>query len=214
MRRPRLGTLVVGLPLLTGCAAPGPVALRHPDYRPDAIRRPAVVLQVSLEQTGFGEGEFTSRERAAIPGEFEAGMIDGLNRRGIFALDLTLVANRAWRGPATPLARLDRSPALARARSLRADALVLVDLYLGRRERIYCRESRRPFRALSTLLRVSVEVLRVEDGTRLLVEPPEAGGVLTDIEAGCGAERSVRRLSMEELAEAGVSRALTLLLGR
>ncbi|MBI2544404.1 MAG: hypothetical protein HYW16_04175 [Candidatus Rokubacteria bacterium] len=174
--------------------SPGPVAMRHPDYRPAAIRRPAVTLQVRLDQM----------ERASIPEQFEAGLIDALNTQGIFPLDVALTASKT----------LDRPQALARARSLRADVLLLVEMRLGRADVVYCRETRRPFAARSTLVAVTLEVLRVSDGTRLLLEPAATGEPLTDIEAECGRERSIRRLSMEELAGAGISRALTLLLRR
>ena len=211
LRRVKPALLALGL--LTGCASPGPLAMRHPEYRPAEVRRPAVVLQVSLDQTGFGEGEFTKEERASIPDQFEAGLIDALNNQGIFPHDVVLTAQRAYRGSSNPIERIDRAQALARARSLRADVLLLVDMHLGRKDLVYCRVTRRPFRARSTLLAVTLEVLRVSDGTPLLREPP-AGEPLTDIEAECGRERSIRRLSMEELAGAGISRALTLLLRR
>lgn len=178
--------------------------MRHPDYRPAAIRRPAVVLQVSLDRRGFAEEAFTREERAAIPDQFEAGLLDALNSQGIFPLDITLTT------AGTP----NRGEALARARSLRADLLLLVDMHLGRRDLVYCRETARPFLARSTLLEVTLEVLRVSDGTQLLLEPPAPDQPLTDIEAECGREPSVRRMSLEELAGAGISRALALLLRR
>jgi hypothetical protein len=188
--------LLAGLGLLAGCMSPGPAAMRHPDYRPADIRRPAVALQVS--------GEFTTAERAAISDRFEAGLIDALNGQGIFPLDVAVSTSRT----------LDHGQALARAQSLRADALLLLEMHLGRRDVVYCRETRRPFAARSTVLAVTLEVLRVSDGARLLLEPPEAGHPLTDIEAECGREPSVRRLSLEELAGAGISRALALLVRR
>lgn len=187
--------LLAGLGLLAGCVSPGPVALRHPDFRPADLRRPAVVLQVS--------GEFASRERATISDRFEAGLIDALNGQGIFPLDVAVSTSGT----------LDRGQALARARSLRADALLLLEMNLGRRDLLYCRETRRPFAARTTVLAVTLEVLRVSDGARLLLEPP-GDPPLTDIEVECGPERSIRRLSIEELAGAGISRALTLLLRR
>ena len=176
--------------------SPGPAAVRHPDYRPANIRRPAVVLQVSRE--------FASREPAGISDRFEAGLIDALNGQGIFPLDIAVSTSKT----------LDRGQALARAQSLRADALLLLEMHLERRDVVYCREMRRPFAARSTVLAVTLEVLRVSDGARLLLEPSDADHPLTDIEAECGAERSIRRLSMEELAGAGISRALTLLMKR
>jgi len=188
--------LLAGLGLLAGCMSAGPAPMRHPDYRPANIRRPTVVLQVS--------GEFASREPASISDRFEAGLIDALNGQGIFPLDVTVSTSKT----------LDRGQALARAQSLRADALLLLEMHLGRRDVVYCRETRRPFAARSTVLAVTLEVLRVSDGARLLLEPPDADHPLTDIEAECGREPSVHRLSLEELAGAGISQALTLLLKR
>lgn len=187
--------LLAGLGFLAGCTSPGPAVVRHPDYRPADLRRPAVVLQVS--------GEFAGREPASISDRFEAGLIDALNGQGLFPLDVAVRTSGT----------LDRGQALARARSLRADALLLLEMNLGRRDLVYCRETRRPFAARTTALAVTLEVLRVSDGARLLLEPP-GDPPLTDIEVECGPERSIRRLSIEELAGAGISRALTLLLRR
>lgn len=214
MRLETIGGVVVGFGLLAGCVSPEPVALLHPDYRPAEIRRPAVLLQVSLDQTGFGDGEFSREERASLPDQLAAALIDGLNSQGLFPLDVAMTAQRADRGTSNPLERLDLAPALARARSLRADVLVVVDMRLGWRDVLYCRDTRRPFRARSTVLAVTLEVLRVSDGTLLLLEPPTTDPLLTDLEAECGPERSVHRLSIQELTEAAVSRAVTRLLRR
>jgi len=212
---PTFATLVTALWLLQACASPAPVALRDPAYRPSEIRRPAVVLQVSLDQTGFGEGEFTSQERAGLPEQLEAGLIEGLNTRGIFPLDVALIALRAYRGTPNPIDGLDRTPALARARTLKADVLLVMDMHLSRRDLVHCREVRRPFLARgTTVLAVTLEVLRVSDGARLLLEPPDAGLTLTDVEAQCAPERRVRRLSAEEMTDAAVSRIVALLMKR
>ena len=201
--------------LLHGCVEPAPVAMRDPAYRPSEIRRPAVVLQVSLDQSGFGEGEFTSQERAGLPEQFEAGLIEGLNARGIFPLDVALIALRAYRGESDPIERLDRTPPLARARTLKADFLLVVDMRLSRRDLVYCREVRRPFLARgTTVVAVTLEVLRVSDGARLLLEPPDANLKLTDVEAECAPERRVRRLSTEEMADAAAARIVALLMKR
>ena len=188
--------LLAGLGLLVGCLSPGPAAMRDPDYLPADIRRPAVVLLVS--------GEFATAEGTTISDRFEAGLIDALNGQGIFPLDVAVSTSR------TP----DRGQALARAKSLRADALLLLEMHLGRRDVVYCRGTRRHFAARSAVLAVTLEVLRVADGARLLLEPPDADHPLTDIEAECGREPSIRRMSLEELAGAGISRALTLLMKR
>lgn len=214
MRPPTCGPLLAGLWLLQGCASPAPVAVREPAYRPAEIRRPAVVLQVSLDQSGFGEGEFTNQERSGLPEQFESTLIDGLNSQGIFPLDVALSALRAYRGSSDPIDRLDRGQALARARSLQADVLLVVDMHLSRRDLVYCRGAGRPFAARTTVVAVTLEVLRVSDGTRLLLEPPDAGLRVTDVDAPCTREQRARRLSSEELADATVSRALTVLMQR
>src|SRR3989338_7356837 len=113
--------LLAGLGLLTGCMSPGPAAVRHPDYRPANIRRPAVVLQVS--------GEFASREPTAISDPFEAGLIDALNGQGIFPLDVAVSTSRT----------LDRDQALARARGLRAGAPLPGGGRRGRKDGGECR---------------------------------------------------------------------------
>ena len=214
----RLGTFgppLAALWLLHGCASVAPVAMRDPAYRPSEIRRPAVALQVSLDQTGFGEGEFTSQERADLPERFEAGFIDGLNAGGVFPLDVALTALRHYRGGSAPIDRLDRGQALARAGSLGADVLLVVDMHLSRRDPTYCREVHRPLVVRgATVVAVTLEVLRVSDGTRLLVEPPDADLTLSDVDPQCTPEGRPRRLPPEELADAAVSRILTRLLRR
>ncbi len=210
-----IGAWLAALSVLPGCAGlrtPGPAAVRHPAYRPAEIRRPALALQVTLDQTGFGEGEFTSQERLSLPEQFETRLIEGLNAQGIFPVDVALTANRAYRKGSSPFDALNRDQALARARSFGADVLLLVAMHLGRRDLIHCRETRRPFRARTTILAVTLEVLRVADGTRFLLEPPGADLTLTDVEAECAPERSVRRLSADEMSDAAVPRILARLL--
>lgn len=199
--------------LLGGCASPAPVAMRDPAYRPWEIRRPAVVLQVALAQTGFGEGEFTGGERASLPEEFEAALIDALNTRGIFPLDVTLTALRHYRGGSDSITLVDRGQALARARNLQADVLLVLDMHLSRHDLVFCREVRRPFVARGTIvLAVTLEVLRVSDGVRLLLEPPDADLTFADVAAECAPERRARRLSPQEMTDAATSRIVTLLM--
>lgn len=189
--------------------------MRDPAYRPSEIRRPAVVLQVSLDQTGFGEGEFTSQERAGLPEQLEAGLIEGLNTRGIFPLDVALIALRAYRSTSAPIDGLDRNQALARARTLRADVLLVMDMHLSRRDLVFCRGGGRPVLARgTTVMALTLEVLRVSDGTRLLLEPPDADLTLTDVEAECTPDRRLRRLSAAEMSEGAASRIVTRLMKR
>ncbi len=215
MRFFRFGPLLSALWLFQGCVGPSaPVAVRDPAYRPQEIRRPAVLLQVALDQSGFGEGEFTSQERASFPEELETGLIDSLNGQGIFPLDVSLSALPAYRGASAPIDRLDRAPALARARSLQADVLLVMDMHLSRRTLSFCRGTARPFSALTTVVAITLEVLRVTDGRRLLLEPPDANLTVTDVDAPCTKEGRARRLSPQELTDAAVSRLLTRLMRR
>ncbi len=207
--------LLTALWLLHGCASPAPVAIRDPAYRPAEIRRPAVALQVSLEQTGFGEGEFTTQERAGLPEQLEAGFIEGLNAKGVFPLDVALTALRAYRGGSEPFDRLDREQALARARSLQADVLLVVDMHLTRRDLVFCRGAGRPALARGTIvMALTLEVLRVSDGTQLLREPPDADLTLADVEVECTQDRRVRRLSAAEMSEGAASRIVARLMKR
>src|SRR3989304_4124240 len=79
-----------------------------------------------LHEPGAGRrapSPLPSREQPAPADPFEAGLIDALNGQGIFPLDVAVSTSRT----------LDRDQALARARSLRADALLLVEMRLERR---------------------------------------------------------------------------------
>ena len=174
-----------------------------------------VVLQVSLERTGFvGEGEFSSREQSSIPDAFEIAFLDGLNAEGILPVDVTVSARRASRPGSTPFEGIDQGLALQRARALNADVVMILDASLSRQDMIFCREERRPFVARATLWTLGALVLRVTDGARLLVEPPGSGLRVMDVEADCQRRRIDRRLSAQELVDAGVRRGLSLMLGR
>lgn len=173
------------------------------------------MLQVSLDQTGFGKGEFSEQERASLPEQFEAALIDGLNARGLFPLDVALAAQRTYRGGAIPIDRLERTPALTRAKHLDADVLLIVDIHVGRRDLLHaCRETGRRFLARTTVVAITLEVLRVSDGTRLLMKSPAPAPGLMDVELACAPGGGVRRLPPEELTDAAVSHILTVLLGR
>jgi len=173
-----------------------------------------VVLQISLDRTGFlGEGEFSARERDSIPEGYETALLEGLNTEGVLPLDISLTANRSYRG-SRPFETIDRAQALHRGRSVNADHVMIVDVHLSRRDLVHCRDSRRPFVALTTVVRAGVEVLRVRDGARVLVEPPGQALETTDIEADCGERRVARRASGQELMEESVGKVLKLLLTR
>ncbi|MBI4611919.1 MAG: hypothetical protein HY726_23250 [Candidatus Rokubacteria bacterium] len=199
--------------LAWGCATPAPATFRHPDFRPDAIRRPAVLIRVSLDRTAApGDGGLSPRARSPLADAFEIGFLEGLNARGILPLDTTLSAHLGDRP--LPVPQAERQRALERARALKADAMLIVSVVVSRLDLVYCRDARRPFAARTTLWTVSAEVLRVADGARLLFEPPSPGLRLTDVEPDCDAGRIERRLSSQELLDAAVQRSLSVLLGR
>lgn len=204
LRRVALSLLPVTL-CAQGCVTPGPQAFRHPDFRPHEIRRPALVLQLSL-------GEFSPREQNSIPDAFEIALLEGLNAEGILPVDVTLLPRRSTSG--TPSKGIDRRQALDRGRALHADVVVILDASLSRRDLVFCREERRPFVARATLWMLGAEALRVADGTRLLIEPLGPTLRLSDVEPDCGQGRIERRLSTQELLNLAVKKILALLFRR
>lgn len=214
---PGLRIVALSLLLVTlsahGCVTPEPRAFRHPGFNPLEIRRPALVLQLSLGQTGFpGEGEFSPRKENSFPSAFEIALLEGFNTEGILPVDVTLSTRRSPGG--TPFEGIDRRQALDRGRALHADIVVILDATFSRRDLVFCREERRPFITRATLWMLGVEVLRVGDGTPLLVEPPGPALQLSDIEPDCERGRIERRRSTQELLHLAVQKVLALLLRR
>ena len=203
--------LVALLPL--GCAAPGTVAFRHSDFRPAEIRRPVLLLQVSLDRTGLlGEGEFSSQERSSIPEAFEVALLEGFNAEGILPLDVSLSSRRS--GSPGSAEGIDAKPALERARAVGADVVMILEGRLSRQDSVFCREERRAFVARTTSWMLAARVLRVADGSPLLIEPAGAGSRVSDVEPDCKRGRIVRRLSAQELLDVAARRALSLLLAK
>ena len=206
-----LAPLLLALTLVQGCVSPGPAAFRDPGFRPSQIRRPAIALRVSLNRTGaFGEGEFSAQERAALPEAYEAALLEGLNAEGILPVDISLTANRSSRGSQAPLEGFDQAQARSRGEAVNADYVVIVDVRLGRRELVHC-EAGRPFRALTTVAAAGLELVRLRDGARLLVEPPGNELQATDLVADCERRRATRQTS-QELMEESVGKVLRRLL--
>lgn len=198
---------LVGALLAAGCARPEPAALRHPEFKPASIRRPAVVLRLSLEQFGgVDEGGAGRRGRGALGEAVEIALLEGLNAEGILPVDVTLSARSASRSSA----ERDRAQALERARTLKADVLLIAEVSLVQRDLVYCRIERRPFLARTTLWTIGAEVVRIADGTRLLIEPADAAHQLGDIEPDCDRRRIERRLSAQEMLERTIQELLAL----
>ena len=212
-RRMRASSIALAAALIaaSGCAsmdtgAPGP--WRDPAFRPSAVRRPAVYLQVSLERVGLGSGPFSAEERAGIPERYESAVQESLNGLGILPVDITLEARRAERTNALPLEGLKPAAALARAREIGADHLVIVDARLSRRDLALCRQGGRALVGTATYWEAGLEVLRVSDGAQILLEPPGAEQRVLDIEIDCRQGRLIRRKAMDEMVEESVGKIL------
>jgi hypothetical protein len=189
------------IPLATACAgsadepATRGASLTSAGFTASEIRQPAVFVRVTL-----AAGTFGARERTLLPAVYEGALLEGLNSRAVPPRDLQRVTT------------LEPRIVLARTRDVGADHAILVDVRVERGEPIFCRESRRPFRASATSWVQSVEVLRSSDGTRRLTLSGTALTV-TDLQADCGDPRASHRRSSTETAADGVNLLLTRLLG-
>src|SRR5437899_2862607 len=144
---------VLGLAAAACASARGvePVPIRAADFRPAQIRQPAFLVRLTFA------GQRSDREREALPVEYEGALLEGLNARAVLARDVQVVAGRN--------AKLDARAALERARALGADHAIVVDVRVSADEPIFCRGSRRPFRAPATVWSQSVQVLRTTGGS-------------------------------------------------
>lgn len=208
-RLARLGRSALALLAAAGCAAPGlPGPWREPGFHPSAVKRPAVLLRVSVDQVGLGSGPFSEAERASLPERYESALQEALNALGILPVDVTLEARRQARSGERPLEGLDRARALARAGETGGEHLLVVDARLGRGRLVHCRDSGRPLAGTTTYWEAGLEVLRVRDGAALLSEPPAAERLVVDVELDCERGRLVRRKGMDEMVEESASRVL------
>ncbi len=176
-----------------------PVPIRAVDFRPGQIRQPAVVVRLAFA------GQLSDRERQALPAEYEGALLEGLNTRAVLAKDVQVVAGRG--------ATLDAGAALERARALGADHAIVVDVRVTADQPIFCRESRRPFRAPATVWSQTVQVIRASDGATRLTIPDDAGLAVTDFDADCDDPRASRRLPSGEAIASAVARLLTRVVG-
>lgn len=185
--------------LLAGCAAPStaPRATTAAGWKPDMLRRPALFLRVMVGPD-FGE-----REQRTLPEAYEGALLEAFNERAILPRDVRIVTGR-----------LEPQAALARAREVGADHAVLIGLSLQRGEALFCRQTRRPFRAPATLWTQEVEVLRAGDGGTALSIPPGEALALLDLDPDCENPRESRRRSQEEMLGESAARLLGRLLGR
>lgn len=176
----------------------GTPSLREPGFRATSVRRPAVLVRVSVP------AELGRRERVRIPEDYEAAVVEGLERLGVLAVDMASVPGTSTR----PLEGLDRPAALRRAREAGAEQLVIVDARLSQGDLTYCKQAGRARSGPTTFWDVGLEIRRVADGQPLLVEPPAEDLRAVDVELDCKTGRLIRRKSMDELITDSVGRVL------
>jgi hypothetical protein len=183
---------ILALCLLSGCTF-GPSgnthALREPGFRASMVRRPALLVRVSVSD------ELSQRERDRIPEDYQAAVVEGLDRLGILVVDVAIVPG----GRGRAVEGRDRAPALARAREAGADHLVIVDARLSRGELSHCKQSGRTRAGITTYWDAGLEIDRVSDGKPFLVDPPAEDLRAVDVELDCKTGRLIRRRSMDEL---------------
>jgi hypothetical protein len=153
------------------------------------VRRPALLVRVSVP------AELDKRERDWIPENYEAAVVEGLERAGILAVDMVSVPGSSAR----PLEELDRTTALSRAREAGAKQLVIVDARLSQGDLPHCKQSGRARSGPTTYWDVGLEIRRVADGQPLLVEPPAEDLRAVDVEFDRRTSRLIGRKSMDEL---------------
>jgi hypothetical protein len=181
---------LLALGSLAGCASSSDnTALREPGFRASTIRRPALLVRVSVPD------DLSPRERARIPEDYQAALVEGLDRLGILAVDVAVAPS----GRSRALDGIDRASALTRAREAGAENLVIVDARLARGDLRHCTGSGRNLVGPTTYWDAALEIDRVSDGKPLLLEPPSEELRAVDVELDCKTGRLIRRRSMDEL---------------
>ncbi len=187
--------------LVTACAHPsgGPTTATTGTgqaFKPSTVRQPAVFIRVEI-----GVGQFSERQVASFPQEYEGALVEALNARAIPARDVRLVSVRD---------KLDPKAALARAREVGADHVFLVNARVQQTDAVFCRDTRRPFRARTAVWSQRLVVLRTSDGARAFetLNPVEVQGVDPD----CDAPKDSRPRSASEHITAAVEALLARLL--
>jgi len=181
--------LLAALLTASGCAGGGTPASREPGFRAASVRRPALLVRVSVP-AGLDQ-----HDRDRISENYQAAVVEGLERLGILAVDMATVPGTSSR----PLEGLDRTAALRRAREAGAEQLVIVDARLAKDTLTHCRRAGRAVSGSTTFWDVGLEIRRVADTQPLLVEPPTEDLRAVDVELDCKAGRLIRRKSMDEL---------------
>jgi hypothetical protein len=196
----KLNLALLALLAAWGCAGGlgGTPASREPGFRAASVRRPALLVRVSVPP------ELGQRERDRIVEDYQAAVLEGLERMGILVVDMATAPGNSSR----PLQGIDRPAALGRAREAGAEQLVIVDARLARDNLTHCKQMGRARSGPTTFWDVGVEIRRVSDTQPLLVEPPAEDLRAVDVELDCKTGRLIRRKSMDELISDSVGLAL------
>jgi hypothetical protein len=190
---------MVTLLLAAACTTSGaPPLTRAPDYTTREIRQPALFVRVA-EGDGLSEGE-----RESLAARYEGSLVEAFDERGVPPTDVQRVP---------PGVRVEPRHALARAREVRADYAVIVDLRLERRDAIMCRGGRRPFAVATTVWSQGFQVLRTRDGTARMAVPPGQGLDVTEIEPDCANPRQSRLRDRTEMIASAVEAVVERILG-
>ena len=198
--RAQLALALLAAGLLSACASGSSSddIVREPGFRTSSIRRPALLVRVGIDET------MSERERARIPEDYQAAIVEGLDRLGILLVDVAMVPP----GRSRALQGIDRPPALARAREAGAEHLLIVDARLSRGDLGHCRRGGRALIGLTVYWDAALEIDRVSDGKRLYVEPPAEDMRVVDVELDCKTGKLIRRRSMDELINDSVGLVL------
>lgn len=181
--------------LAAACAtsASPPQLTRAPDYAGREVRQPALFVRVG---DSFA---LSNRERESVAARYEGALVEAFDERGAPPTDVQ---------PLTPDASFATRHALARAREVRADYAVVVELRVEQREAVFCREGRRPFVTATTVWTQAVQVLRVSDGASRMAVPPGQGLDVAEMVPDCanpGRSRLRDRTEMIALAVEAVA---------
>jgi len=198
--RAQLVLALLAAGLLSACASGSSSddIVREPGFRTSSIRRPALLVRVGIDET------MSERERARIPEDYQAAIVEGLDRLGILLVDVATVPP----GRSRALQGIDRPPALARAREAGAEHLLIVDARLSRGDLAHCQRGGRALIGLTVYWDAALEIDRVSDGKRLYVEPPAEDMRVVDLELDCKTGKLIRRRSMDELINDSVGLVL------
>ena len=177
-----------------------PAPARAPDFRPEQVRRPLVLVRLVR-----GAGRWEERESRALPDEYQGALLEALNARAVLAREVQVRGEREG--------GLEPRAALARAREVGADHAVLVEIRVSQVQPVFCRDGRRPFRAAATLWSQSLQVLRAQDGAVRLSVAAGSALDLLDVEPDCENPGESRQRSAGEVIDEAVRRMLGRVVG-